>query len=152
MRVENREKRDGINRIWGVFSELLPSLKEKCQRLVSDCNLSWESRGYCAFDHLWEKLPGEFLDPRAFVDSVLEQPGGPQEGKGERWPEAGVLNSATSATSSLQTRGGQQGNQRSWEKVPPEPRGLDPAELLFSEAERPPCAAHAAYFRPGADV
>lgn len=96
----NRERRDGINKIW-VFSELLPSLKEKCQRLVSDCNLGWESRGCCAFDNLWEKLPGDFLDPRASVDSVLDQPGGPREGKGGRWPGVGVLDSASSATSSL---------------------------------------------------
>lgn len=80
----NRERRDAINRICVFSSELSPSLKEKCQRRVSDCNLGWESRGCCAFDNLWEKLPGEFLDPRASVGSILDQPEGPQEGKGGR--------------------------------------------------------------------
>lgn len=97
----NPERRDGINKICVFSSELSPSLKEKCQRLVSDCNLGWESRGCCAFDNLWEKLPGEFLDPRAPVDSILDLPEGPQEGKREPWPGVGVLNSAPSATSSL---------------------------------------------------
>ena len=59
----------------------------------------------------------------------------------------GVLDSASSASSS-----GRAGTRTLLGASASEPRGLDAAQLLFSEVELPPSASHAAYFRLGADV
>lgn len=57
----NRERRDAINRICVFPSELSPSLKEKRQRLVSDCNLGWESRAAVPSTTSGKSYPGNFL-------------------------------------------------------------------------------------------
>lgn len=82
----SREPEDSIHSVRVFVPELSPFPKEKYQRLL-DRSLGWESWGCCGLDNLWEKFPGETPDrrrfPRASVNSISDQPGGPQEGKGD---------------------------------------------------------------------